>query len=386
MEAIMAAKKKATKKVHNDIDELPADETAEEFDDESPSDVLGIDVGKPEAKAKAGDSEEPDERPGEEVLAAVAAEAAKEADEPEIEEEEADEEGVSADADEPGADEDEEVEYRDVEFERDGEVKTVRVTAQEADILEGFIKGADTTRGQYAHLQDKYLEVIHGAPAQPAVAADTPAPAEAANARLNQMVGQIPQVVEAYTPIVNHIRDSLPEEHQLREFIEDNPMMATIIASVVDGQANAQAQARVNQNERFERQFKTHVDGLVNQIIQSDDANEVLGDSDVRDKFDAYLVSLGPIGTDGNHDPTPIRQTLAQDDGRWLAERWNDFQLRAALSGAKPVGGEKPPKKRPTDKDRRRAIDPSGGSRSGSRSRGRKEVFSSEVTDVLGAK
>lgn len=384
----MAGKKKADEKVHNDLDDLPAEEPAEEFDEESPSDVLGIDIAKPKTEAKADELEEVDERPGEDVLAAVADEVAEEADETETkEEEEGDEpaEEVSADADEPDADEDGEEELRTVRFERDGEVVELAVNAKEAELLEGYMRGAETTRGQYAHLQDKYLEAIQTAPAQPAAAPATPPPAEAANARLNQMMGQLPQVVEAYAPVVSHIRDALPEEHQLREFIEDNPVVATIIASIVDGQASSQAEAAVSQAERASSQFRNHVDGLVSNIIQADEANAILGDSDVRDQFDTYLVSLGPIGADGHHDPTPIRQALAQDDGRWIGERWADFQLRAALSGAKPAGGEKPPKKRPSDEARRRAIDPGGGSRSGGRPKPKGSVFAKEVSDVLGA-
>ena len=383
----MSGKKKADEKVHNDLDDLPADEPAEEFDEESPSDVLGIDIAKPKAEAKADELEEVDERPGEDVLEAVAAETAEEADEPEIKEEvegEEPAEEVSADADEPDADEGGEEEIRTVTFERDGEVVEVTVTAKEADLLEGYMRGAETTRGQYAHLQDKYLEVIQSAPAQPAATPATPAP-EAANARLNQMMGQLPQVIEAYAPVVSHIRDSLPEENQLREFIEDNPVVATIIASIVDGQANTQAEAAASQAERAQNQFRNHVDGLVSNIIKADEANSILGDSDVREQFDTYLVSLGPIGPDGHHDPTPIRQALAQDDGRWIGERWADFQLRAALSGVKPAGGDAPPKKRSKDEARRRAIDPVGGSRSGGRPKAKGSVFAKEVSDVLGA-
>jgi hypothetical protein len=381
------AKGKAAEKVHNDIDDLPAEESAQEFDSESPSDVLGIDTGKGDKEAKADEPPEPDERPGQEVLDAVAGEAAQEGDEPETKvEEEGDErtEEVSADADEPGADEDVE-EYRDVRFERDGEVVNLRVTAKEAELLEGYMRGAETTRGQYAHLQDKYLEVIQGAPAQPAEPAARTVPAEAANARLNMMMGAIPQVVETYTPIVNKVRDSLPEEHQLREFIEDNPVVATILAAMWDGQVDSQMQAQVSQAERQQNQFQNHVNGLVNNIIQAEEANSILADSDVRDQFDEYLVSLGPVGADGRPDPMPIRQTLARDDGRWLGERWQDFKLRAALSGAKPAGGDTPPQKRPADEARRRAIDPGSGSRTGSRTQGRKAVYSSEVSDVLGA-
>lgn len=382
------AKEKAAKKVHNDLDDLPADEPAQEIDEESPSDVLGIDIGKGEGKAKAEESLEPDERPGEEVLAAVADEAAKEAGETEAEEEEEGDEtaeGITADADEPGADEDGAPEMRTVKFERDGEMVELTVPAQEADALEGYMRAAETTRGQYAHLQDKYLEVVKTTPAQPAATPTAPAPAEQANARLNQMMGAIPQVVEAYTPIVEHVKDSLPEEHQLREFIEDNPVVATILAAMWDGQEVTQRQARVTEVERYENQFRNHVDGLINNIIQSDEANAILADTDVRDQFDKYLVSLGPIGADGNHDPVPIRQAVASDNGTWLGERWADFRMRAALSGAKPAGGDTPPKKKPnSDEARRRAIDP-GSARSGGRPQGRKKPFSKDVSDVLGS-
>lgn len=382
------AKKEAAKKVHNDLDDLPAEEIAQEIDEESPSDVLGIDIGKGEKAAKADEPPEPDERPGEEVLAAVADEAAKDAGEIETEEEEEGDdtaEGISADADEPGADEDGEPEMRTVKFERDGEMVELTVPAKEADALEGYMQAADTTRGQYAHLQDKYLEVVQAGPAQPAVAPTAPAPAEQANARLNQMMGAIPQVVEAYTPIVEHVKNSLPEEHQLREFIEDNPVVATILAAMWDGQEVTQRQGAAAQAERHQNQFRNHVDGLINNIIQSDEANAILADSDVREQFDQYLVSLGPIGADGTHDPMPIRQAVAQDNGTWLGERWADFRMRAALSGAKPAGGDTPPKKKPTnDEARRRAIDP-GSARSGGRPQGRTKPFSKDVSDVLGS-
>lgn len=378
-------KKKAAETVHNDIDEIPAEETAEEFDDESPSDVLGIDIGKPGGEAKADTPEEPDERPGEDVLAAVAEEAAQEDDETATEEEEEGDdtaEGISVDADEPGADEDGEPEMRTVKFERDGELMELTVPVKEADALEGYFQAANTTRGQYAHLQDKYLEVVQARPAQPAETPGKPTP-DQATTRLNQMMGNIPQVVEAYTPVVEHVRDSLPEEHQLREFIEDNPVVATILAAMWDGQEATQAQARVTQAERYENQFKGHVDGLLSNIIQSDEANAILADADVRDQFDNYLVSLGPLGADGNPDPAPIRQVIAQDDGRWLGARWDDFRMRAALSGAKPAGGDTPPKTgSKADQDRRRAIDP-GSARSGGRPKGQKAVFAKEVSDVL---
>lgn len=387
------AAKKAADKTHNDIDELPADETAEEFDDESPSDVLGIDVPKAKGEAKADAPGEPDERPGDDVLAAVAAEAAAEAGEDEVDDEgkEADkpDEGVSVEPDTPVADEPEP--RRTVKFERDGEVVELDVTESEAQVLESIQSASETTRDKYAHLQDKYLEVIQtpgAAPAEAARPATTRTPAETATTRLNSMMGAIPQVVEAYAPVVKHVRESLPEDNELREFIEDQPVVAAILAAMWDGQTDLAAQGAVTRAERGENAFKNHVETLITNIISTDEASAALGDSEVRDKFDQYLVSLGPIGADGQHDPRPIRAALMQDrTGSWLAERWSDFQLRGALAGAEPVGGkdtDPPPKTTQADTARRRAIDP-GSSRSGSRPQSKKAPFSKEVSDVLGS-
>jgi hypothetical protein len=388
------AKKEAAKKTHNDLDDLPPEEPAEEYDEESASDVLGIDVPKPKGEAKADALEEPDERPGEDVLAAVAAEAAADAGEDEVTdegEEDADEpdEGVSEEPETPDPDEPEP--RRVVKFERDGEVVELDVTETEAQVLESIQSAAETTRDKYAHLQGKYLEAIQAPEITPAEAArPTPrqTPAEDGTARLNQMMGAIPQVIEAYAPVVKHVAGSLPEDNELREFIEDQPVVAAILAAMWDGQNDLQAQGAQTRAERGEAAFKNHVDGLITNIINSEDAGEALADAEVRDKFDEYLVTLGPIGADGRHDPTPVRATLMRDDGTWLNERWSDFQLRAALAGAKPAGGgdtTPPPTTTPTDAARRRAIDPGGGSRSGSRPQSKKAPFSKEVSDVLGS-
>lgn len=381
---------KATKKTHNDIDDLPPEETPQEFDDESPSDVLGIDVPEPKGKAKADSPQEPDERPGDDVLAAVAAEAAEDAGEDQVADEEEGsaeepEEGQAADETVPDADEPEPI--REVTFERDGEMVTLRLPESEAKVIEGFKSAAETTRDKYAHLQDKYLEVIQDAPAKPPErAAETATPEADPNARLNQMMGAIPQVVQAYAPVVDHVKSALPEDNELREFIEDQPVVAAILAAMWDGQTDLAAQSVQNRAERAENAFRNHVDGLIDGIINADKANAVLADSDVRDQFDAYLVTLGPIGDNGQHDPTPVRAALMKDDGRWLNARWSDFQLRAALAGAKPAEGDTaPPTKTPTtDTARRRAID-AGGSRSGSRPQSRKAPYSKEVSDVLGS-
>ena len=394
------AKKKAPR-THNDIDDLPPDEPAQDFDDESPSDVLGIDLpskepveGKKAASAepKPTDRPEPDERPGQDVLEAVAAEAAEGDERPDDDTTGDDEpdEGAAADDDSPDADDDAEPQMRTVKFERNGEMIELTVPESEAKFLESYISASDVTRDKYATLQAKYTEAIKGTPAQDqatAAAQNQPsqAPAEAANARLNQMMGVIPQVVEAYKPVLDRMRDSLPEENEIRVFIEDNPAIAAILAAMWDGQTDLQTQGARQQAERAQTAFRDHVDGLINQIIQSDEANTKLADPDVRDEFDAYLVSLGPRTADGTYDPTPVRAALMRDDGSWLAERWRDFMLRTALKGAKPTGGEKDAPRRSTDDvSRRRAIDP-GSARSGSRPNARKSRFSKEVSDVLGA-
>ena len=396
------AKDKATKKTHNDIDDLPPEETPQEFDEESPADVLGIDMpdakeGNRRTKAKAEephpeDRPEPDERPGDDVLRAVAEEAARDADTVDdvTDKDEEPDEDVSAEPEPSDADEPEEEQLRTVRFERDGEVVELTVPESQAKVLEGYMAAADTTRDKYSHLQGKYLEAIKGSPpaAQPSAPAPAPTPEAQADARLNQMMGAIPQVVEAYAPVVKKVRDALPEENELREFIEDQPVIAAILAAMWDGQSDLAAQGALTRAERAQSAFRNHVDGLINNIIKSDEANSPLADPDVRDKFDEYLVTLGPIGPDGEHDPRPVRAALMQDDGRWLAARWGDFQLRAALAGGKPVGGTDttpPPKPPSNEAARRRAIDPGGASRTGGRPRAT-PLFSKEVSDVLNAK
>jgi hypothetical protein len=381
----MGQQKKAATKTHNDIADLPPDEPAQDFDEESPADVLGIDVGESKGTAKAKPKDEIDERPGQDVLDEVAKEAAED-DGGEEKDEGADEptpdEGDSAEPVSAGADE----QRRRIKFERDGEIVELEVTEQEAKVLEGYMRAAETTRDKYAHLQGKYLEAIQGATTTPPGGApgQTAAPQRQANARLEQMMGTIPRVIEAYTPVIEHVKGALPEDNELREFIEDQPVIAAILAAMWDGQTELAAIGAETKAERAQSAFRNHVDGLVNNIIQSDPANEVLADQNVRDQFDAYLVTLGPIGRDGQHDPTPVRAALMQDDGRWLAARWGDFQLRAALAGAKPDGGgPPPPSKSRADESRRRAIDPGGSSRSGSRPKASNTVFSREVMDVL---
>lgn len=400
----MAAKKKATTKTHNDIEDLPKEETPEEFDDENPSNVLGIDIPDPKGKAKASPpADEPDERPGEEVLAAMA-EAAAEKEGDEVDDEGAEEgdeaEGDEAEGDEPkegaaaaeegdeGDEEGGEEEYKTVRFEREGKITELDVPESVAAAILDYTSAADTTRRKYTELQERHFdEHVQPPPAQsPTTAAATRPAADEAAARITSMMGAIPQVVDAYTPVVHQVRDSLPEDTPLRNFIEDNEVVATIIASLVDGQADARAHQVQAAADRAQTGFRDHVNNLVDQIITSDEANAVLADPDTRNAFDSYLVSLGPMNAEGKHDPTPVRATLMQDNGHWLKERWKDFQLRVALSGAKPDDGEeKPPPRKRTQRslERRRAIDAGDGSRSAPRARAKKGNYAKDVTEVL---
>lgn len=385
----MAKTGKAATTIHNDIDELPPDEPAQEFDEESPSDVLGIDVGEPKGNAKATPKDEPDERPGQEVLDEVAREAADDSSDEETDEkaeEPTTEEGATAPADE---------QRRTIQFERDGEIVELEVSDDQFKFLEAFKQAADVTRSKYTQLQGTHYEALQrlqnlqsGAhPAPGGAPGAQPAPEEQADARLNQMLEQIPRLVQAYSPVLEGVKKRIPDDSPLaevRDFIDDQPVLASIITSLVDGHSALASFTAETQAERAQSAFRNHVDSLVNNIIQSDSTNEALADPSVRDQFDAYLVTLGPIGRDGQHDPTPVRAALMQDDGRWLAARWSDFQLRAALAGAKPAGGSSEPATKPKiDESRRRAIDPGGSSRSGSRPRSDKSVYSREVLDVL---
>lgn len=386
--------KEEKKAVHNDIDDLPEEEPLEEFDESDPSEVLNIDLPKPkdgEAGDGSADEEEEDESPAARVAGdAVEAEDVSESAEEPAEHAEAEEEGQQPASDEP--------------FEMvikipqpDGLTREVIVhSEEEAQIVQGLLNRYDETRGQLAPLQKRYVETVEaltraqGAMTQPGQGGVQVAPAAqptgAVPDQTEAMLNVIPQVVQAYTPVVDRIKSALPEDHEIRDFIEMNPAVASILAAIWDGQVGLQTSDAMNRAKAGEQAFKGHVDSLMTGVIKADEANADLADPEVREQFEAYLVSLGPYDPNTQtYDPDPVRVALMRDDGRWIAERWKDFQSRRFLGGMNPSSEKKTPTKQPSGKDvnRRRAMDAGGGSRSGSGGRSSGRGISQEVKDVL---
>lgn len=185
------------------------------------------------------------------------------------------------------------------------------------------------------------------------------------------------QRTEAYQPLVKEFTKSLPEQSDLRDFVNTYPDTMGMLAALFDDSLAFKNFAQNAQVQTQAEAWKGHVQGLYQKLVSKGDEFAPLTDPNHRLGFEEELQKIIPRQA--------IFQVLSQEGAaEWLEARYREYVARmvpqAPATPQPPPGPPQPPAV-VTEDERRRAIDGGGGN--ASPSGGPRGGLPADIADVL---
>ncbi len=378
------ADKKTEKAEHNDLDDLPEQEALESYDETDPDEVFSGPEPEVEEEepAKADDKPETKEEEPQEADDDKTAEAVESGEviEPEKDaEEEESEKEVAEEAEEAQLTE-------AVTFGAGAEAFQFDCTPDEAKIL----RALQETAGQLAPLQKTHATKMHAYEDRITALEQATAPAAEDGSpfdvkAVDAVLQALPNVSKQYAPVLEHIANSLPNDHEIKDFVQRDPMVASLILSLFDGQRYQAADTRRAVATEQTNAFKTHVDGVYKYVAeQAGGEYEQLLDQETRDSFDVYLQTVAPVQV--------VRSILASEQSAaWTRDRFSDFMARKATAEAIKLADEAEAGEKPSAaatgaaKRKRRASRRGGGTARKTAAHRSGQRFDADIEGVLDA-